>query len=487
MRIDSLPSFDRALREYGLTIGLALALVLVSAIVAALPERQALFFGVVLVGLPLAGLVISRRTRNTAVIVMLALLPLTAILKAFTGIRFAPLVFDLGLLLACVLHLGEGLLRGKLRMGPLDFLLVFLWGLAFLQMFNPNVPSLQAGVEGFRKFIFMSIAFYISRHLFDLRDFGRFAKGMVLVSIPVTLYGIKQFFVMWPIDYQMIDLSTSSEITFLMGGWVRPFATMSGPFQLGLYLMVTLLLLLVLLKDARFGKWGRLGLLLVLVLQVALLLMTRTKGNWGGFLVGAVVLVLLQSPNPLRAAIRLSVLGAVGGVVLFFLLAFASGDMVKVINEAIVAITNPLEAPTFIYRMELWGDTVFPALRDGWLSGFGTSSAGEGLQNLYEGSQALFFYSHNLYLKVLLELGIGGLLAFLALVGISLVIGFRWLRRSKRQHRYVTMLLQWSLVTVIAFLVSGVVIPNLDAYPANYYFWLLLGVLSRAGTLSLNQ
>jgi hypothetical protein len=483
----SLPSLGRFFKDSGLTIALTLTLLVISAVLAILPEREALFVGVVLVGLPLAGLVISRRTRNTAVVVMLAMLPLTAILKAFTGIRFAPLVFDLGLLLACVLHLGEGVLRGKLRMGPLDFLLVFLWGLAFVQMFNPNVPSLQAGIEGFRKFIFMSIAFYIARHLFTLRDFGQFAKGIVLVSIPVTLYGIKQFFVMWPIDYRMIDLSTSSEITFMMGGWIRPFSTMSGTFQLGLYLMVMLLLLLVLLRDARSGPWGRAGLLVLAALQLGLLLMTRTKGNWGGFLIGAILLVILQSRNPFRATVRLSLLGALGGVVLFFVLGFASGNMATVLNEAIVAITNPMEAPTFVYRMDLWGETVFPALREGWLTGFGTSSAGEGLNNLYEGTRALFFYSHNLYLKVLLELGILGLTAFLALIASSVLIGLRWLVRAKPQHRYATMLVHWSIVTVAAFLVSGIVIPNLDAYPANYYFWLLLGALSRPRTLQLTS
>lgn len=476
-------SIGRLVRGNSLPIAIVLILVAISAFLAVLPEQLVLFFGVLLVGLPLAALVISKRTRNTAVVAMLVLLPLTAILKAITGIRFAPLVFDLGLLLACALHLGEGLLRGKLRVGAPDLLLLFLWVFALLQIFNPNVPNMQAGIEGFRKFIFMSIAFYMSRHLLHMPDFRLFSKGMILFSIPVTLYGIKQFLVMWPIDYRMIELSTSSPITFLMGGWVRPFSTMSGPFQLGLYLMVVMLLLLVLLTKAKPKPWLRICFFLLLGLQITLLLMTRTKGNWGGFLVGAIVLVLLQSRNPIRAALRLTGLAVIGGVVLGLILTIASGETQTVLNDAITAITNPLEAPTFVFRMQLWTEEVIPALREQWLLGYGTSSAGEGLQNLYEGSASQFFYSHNLYIKVLLEMGLIGFLAFLVLVGTSMLGGLRYLYRVTSIQPQVAMLLQWSVAVTVAFLIGGIVIPTLDAYPANYYFWLLLGVLSRAKTL----
>jgi O-antigen ligase len=314
-------------------------------------------------------------------------------------------------------------------------------------------------------------------------DFRLFAKGMILFSIPVTLYGIKQFLVMWPIDYRMIELSTSSPITFLMGGWIRPFSTMSGPFQLGLYLMVVLLLLLVMLTKAKPKPWLRLSFLLLLGLQIALLVMTRTKGNWGGFLVGVIVLVLLQSRNPIRAALRLAGLAVVGGLVLGLIMYVASGETRAVLDDAIVAITNPLEAPTFVFRMQLWGEEIIPALREQWLLGYGTSSAGEGLQNLYEGTTSQFFYSHNLYIKVLLEMGIIGFLAFLALVGTSMLGGLRYLYRATNIKPQAAMLLQWSLTVTVAFLIAGIVIPTLDAYPANYYFWLLLGVLSRARTL----
>ena len=134
--------------------------------------------------------------------------------------------------------------------------------------------------------------------------------------------------------------------------------------------------------------------------------------------------------------------------------------------------------------MQLWTDEIIPALREQWLLGYGTSSAGEGLQNLYEGTTSQFFYSHNLYIKVLLEMGLIGFVVFLVLVGTSMLGGFRYLYRVKMVQPQAVMLLQWSLAVTVSFLIGGIVIATLDAYPANYYFWLLLGVLSRAKTLS---
>ena len=487
--VEPQPTLRQWVKNNRFQIGAVTLVALSGFLVGILPLQTTLLLAVFFIGLLLAAMaMVSRGMRSTAVVLMLVVLPLTSILKAITGSRFAPLAFDLGLLLACGLHLLDGLIQGKLRFGKLDALLLVLWGLAFVQLFNPNVPSMQAGIEGFRKFIYMSIAFYISRHLLQLKDFRLFVKGMLLFSIPVTLYGIKQFFVMWPIDYRMIDLATASSVTYLMGGWIRPFSTMSGPFQLGSYLMILLLLLiLAFLKGKRFHPSLRLLLIGLFFIQIALLLMTRTKGNWGGFVIGVFVLLILQSRNPIRAVVGLGSFALLGGAAIFLVFSLTSGASLTVLDDALFAITHPIQAPTFIFRMELWQETIIPAIQQQPFWGYGTSSASEGLSNLYKGTQSRYFFSHNLYFKILVEMGILGLAMFLWIVAESLGKGLRQLRRPNSNNPDATLLLQWSVAVVIAFLVSGFVIPNLDAYPANYYFWLLLGLLSRAKTLAVQS
>ncbi|MCA9889504.1 MAG: hypothetical protein KC546_14085, partial [Anaerolineae bacterium] len=173
-----------------------------SAVIAMMPEKLVMLVGVLLLGMPFSFLVFHRQTRNTAVISIFLILPLISILKAITGSRFAPLTFDLAILLACCLHIGEGILRGKIQFGRLEAILMVLWIIAFLGMFHPNVPNLQAGIEGFRKFMFMSLAFVLGRSMLRQKDIHVLMKGILVVSIPVGLYGIKQFVVMWPIDYR---------------------------------------------------------------------------------------------------------------------------------------------------------------------------------------------------------------------------------------------------------------------------------------------
>lgn len=452
--------------------------IVASSIIAVLNQELILLIAVLLVGLPFATLVFSRRTRPTAVILLLLFVPLTSILKAVTGSRFAPLTFDLALLLAFGLFIGQGLLRHKIRLAWLDVCLAIFLLWAVLQMFNPNVPGLQAGVEGLRKFAFASILFYVGRHFIRTKDVNLFQKSLVIISILIAGYGLKQFFFMSAIDYRMIELASASPVTYLMGGWVRPFSTMPGPFHLGLYLVVVSVLLIaqLMLKHGRFST--RLFIPIILFLHLGVLFFTRTKGNWVGLVAGVLVLMILHTQRPLKFIAQLAGLSLASILVITIISALAPSNTLGVLEDAIVAVTNPLEAPTFLYRVQLWEEIMVPALRENPLWGYGTSSAGEGLANLYQNTGAKHFPSHNLFLKVFLELGLVGLFLFFVIVAGSLWQGWKSVRRQQHASPNIKLTQYWGIATVIAFLVAGLAIPTLDAYPVNYYFWLLLGLLS---------
>jgi len=449
-----------------------------SLIVALLNQERVLLIAVLLVGLPFATLVINRHTRPTAVVLLLVFVPLTSILKAVTGSRFAPLTFDLALLLAFGLYIVEGLIRHKIRLAWLDVCLAIFLLWAGLQMFNPNVPSLQAGVEGLRKFAFASILFYVGRHFVRTKDVIFFQKSLIIISILIAGYGLKQFFFMSAIDYRMIELASASPVTYLMGGWVRPFSTTPGPFHLGLYLVVVSLLLIaqLTLKHGRFST--RLFLPIILFLHVGVLFFTRTKGNWVGLVAGILVLVILHTQRPLKMIARLIALSLASILTVTIIFAVAPSNTLGVLEDAIVAVTNPWEAPTFVYRVQLWEEIMVPALRENPLWGYGTSSAGEGLSNLYQGTGSKHFPSHNLFLKVFLELGFVGLFLFFVIVAGSLWQGWKSIHRQQNELPVTKLTQYWGMATVIAFLIAGLAIPTLDAYPANYYFWLLLGLIS---------
>lgn len=459
---------------------LFLVVAVIGSFVAVLSQELILLIAVLLVGLPFALLVFSDSIRPTAVILLLVFVPLTSILKAVTGSRFAPLTFDLALLLAFLLFIGKGIVRYKIRLGWLDFLsaLFFMW--ALLEMFNPNVPSLQAGFEGLRKFSFAIILFYVGRHFLHTKDIIFFKKSLVVISTLIALYGLKQFFFMSAIDYRMIELASASPITYLMGGWVRPFSTLPGPFHLGLYLVIINLLLISqwMLKQGKLST--RLWFIPIVILNLAVLFFTRTKGNWFGFVAGLVILVVLQTRRPLKLFIRLTSLATIMIVIATLVFAIVPRNRFGVLEDAIIAVSNPWEAPTFVYRVQLWQEIIVPALQESPLLGYGTSSAGEGLFNLYQGTGSKHFPSHNLYLKVFLEMGLAGLFLFLIIIMGSLWQGWRSVRHGHNAESIAILTMYWGIATVVAFLVAGLVIPTLDAYPTNYYFWLLLGLVSSA-------
>ncbi len=214
-------------------------------------------------------------------------------------------------------------------------------------------PVLQAGIEGFRKFALMSIAFYIGRRVFRLREARLLEVLIVVLSVPIAIYGIKQFFFTSPLDYRMIQLATASEITYLMGGQLRPFSTLPGPFHLGLYLLVSLLLVILWLMNKSTKPRHRVLLLLILGIELVALFLTRTKGNWVGLAAGIVVLVLLQRRRLFRNMRRLAVGVLAGGAIIALLLATAPASSTNVLREAIDAFLNPAAAPTVQFRLEL--------------------------------------------------------------------------------------------------------------------------------------
>lgn len=432
----------------------------------------------VMAGIPVAAMVLHNKLRNTALVLLFALVPFVGILKAVTGSRYAPLTFDLSIGLGCLVGLAILAQKKRLRVGLLDiFLLLFLM-LAFLAMFNPNVPSLVAGIEGFRKFAFAAIAFWVGRHLFTQKHLRLLQTLMLFASALIALYGIKQFFYMSELDWRLVDLASANRVTYMMGGQIRPFSTLPGPFHLGVYLVIAGLLVLSQLYALRQRPTRRFWFLILLAIQVFTLFLTRTKANWFAIVAGAAIILILLSGFRLKAILRIVGIGIVGLSVIMITLRFSSGTGNKVLTDAINAFINPSEAPTFVFRMELWTQEMLPAIRDQFLTGYGTSSAGEGLGFYYTGTQSQFFSSHNLYLKIILELGIFGLLLFGAIVSLSLLLGWRKFRLLRHNRDPLLQHHLWAIGVICAFLITGLTGAMLDAYPANYFFWLLLGSIT---------
>ncbi len=415
--------------------------------------------------------------RNYLVPGLILIALLNGLIKSITGIRYFPLAIDFVILLILA-FIGLTLIdKVNPRIGFIDILGLSFVLLAFVWMFHPNIPSFEAGLEGFRKFAFMICGFFIGRYWFrTIKSVQVFINILLVASTLIALYGIKQYLLPTGLDFRLIELSTGSPTTYLMGGHIRAFSTLSGPFHLGILLVGSTLLLvsLYLTKIKRFRKI----LLIMIPIQVIALVMTVTKSNMFALIAGSLVVVFLLTKQPFRTLIRLIMIGIIGIIcILGVFVATANNPEFRTVHQGIQDLIRPISAPTFQFRLELWQKEVVPLAKDSPWIGYGTGSAGEGLAFYFENTGNRYISAHNQYLKIILELGIPGFLIFTLFFGISVFLIIR--NQRKITNPTLRAFNAWAVAYAVSFLLSGLAGSMLDAYPINLIFWITLGIATR--------
>ena len=432
-------------------------------------------------GLPLvilfAALALRPATQRLTLLGLFALAPLTGLMKVLSGQKYGPLAFDALLVLVFAIVLVTSYAQFPVR----SLLVLLFMALAVAEMLNANVVSVTMALEGFHKFMFLALAFFVAQgSLIDRPFLKQFTRLLTVQATLLALYGIKQFVAPTELDRALIGLSEpGADISFTVAGHLRAFSTTSSPFHLGIYLVGTILLGVAVW---RVSGGRRIWLGGALLIQTAALGLTLTKGNWAAAVTGVAVILLagLRRKAALRVLGGTALAGAVGLLVL--LPVVIALDPSGALAQASGDILNPSKAATLTLRTDLWQGEILPAIAQRPLLGYGTGSASEGLQSLVRAQGARAFDSHNLFFKLALELGSGGLLVFGVL--LAGVLRQAWRQRRRITDPFLQSLSVWCMAFAVAALVSGLVAPILDAYPGNMLFWFALGLVSRIQRLN---
>lgn len=407
----------------------------------------------------------------------------TGLARAAIGAPWYAAVLDVAVAALAIASLARGG-RDWRRVGLLGLLIACWIGLAAIEILNPNVPSLRAGLEGFRKTAFTAAAFFIVA-LWPRADGSRFYGIVAIGLVPAFLMAIRQFVSPAPLDLEILGSSGISPITFHSGGVLRAFSPTAGPFHVGILGGAALIISLVVLRRAS-GVW-----MLVSIVAAVALGLSLTRANFAAaFAAALLIAVLFRGRGRLRnvaqlvpagVASALAVLIAVGalGVPGLSVPPDASPDpssgptatRAPTVGDVVGDLADPLSDKNLRFRFAFWADFA-SAIAERPIIGYGTSAAADGFDHFYQGTGRANFEPHSIYFKAALELGMIGLLLLLAILGIA-----AWLALRKALRGDPIGMIAFGIVLLVG--VTGVTGPMLDAYPANLLFWATCGWCTR--------
>jgi len=216
-----------------------------------------------------------------------------------------------------------------------------------------------------------------------------------LAALAVAAYGIMQYLFGWTTENAWIDE------TMFAGETMRVYSTLGNPNVLGEYLLLALpvcAVLMLTIDRKQLSKWF--FAVIFAVLAVCLIL-TQSRGCWLGFILGAVIFISFWN-------------GKLWGLALLALCVLPWIVPESIVSR-IASIGNMGDSSTS-YRVFIWLGTL-DMLKKYWVGGIGM---GEGAFDIvypkYSYNAIVAPHSHNVYLQLVVEGGIGTLIIFVGML-----------------------------------------------------------------------
>ncbi len=232
-------------------------------------------------------------------------------------------------------------------------------------------------------------------------------KAFIISGALVALYGIMQYIFGWTTSNAWIDEEMFEQET------MRVYSTLQNPNVLGEFLLLVLPLAAVQFiknKATTLAKYGYLAMFGVLALCLVL---TQSRGCWLGFILSTVVFVTFWE-------------GRLWGL-LPLVICIIPFIIPQTIADRIMSIGN-MEDTSTSYRVFIWLGTL-GMLKHYWLGGIGMGEGAFGAVYPFFSYNAIIApHSHNTFLQLTVEAGIGALIVFV-------VTQFAFLRGMAKTYR----------------------------------------------------
>lgn len=276
-----------------------------------------------------------------------------------------------------------------------------------------------------------------------------FLTVLIFSGVLASLYGIYQYIVGVPIDPAWVDTSSFEDLT------TRAYSTFGNPNVMGEYLIAVCSVSVGMFWKERRGFWKLVYFCATGVLGLGLLA-TGSRGSMLGLAVSAAVFALV-------AEHRLLPFGAAAVAALPFVLP----ESLKARFLGALAGTDSSTQ----YRMSIYG-ACMDMIGDYWLTGIGVGAFSMVYPRyIYAASNS--YHAHNLFLQVMLELGVVGFAVFMLLLLAWAQRLYRSIARDKTRERFITGTL---LSGMAGLLTQGMTDHLWFNYRIVLLFWLMVGV-----------
>ena len=287
------------------------------------------------------------------------------------------------------------------------------------------------------------------------KELDRLVLLLVCAGVAVSLYGCAQYVLGVTGAAAWVDSDMFSSIT------TRVYATLQNPNVLAEYLLLVIPFAAAGVMTAR-RWWGRVLYVLAFGVMCVCMLLTMSRGGWLGLLfAGAVFLVLIDR--------RFILLGLVALAALYFVLP-------ETVIERFTSIGDLSDGSTS-YRLSIWLGTV-SMLKDYWLCGVGPGVAAFNMvYPAYSFNSVAAPHAHNLFLQIMCDCGVCGLVVFLIILFLFFRVTCGALsRETDRVSRY-------GLIAAISAMCGFLVQSMTDHSFYNYRVLLLFWIFTAVGLL----
>ena len=302
--------------------------------------------------------------------------------------------------------------------------------------------------------VFIASYFLVLHLIKTEKQLQNLLTTFVLSGLLVCLYGIAQYIFGWNVSQAWMDEEMFTDIK------MRIYSTLDNPNVLGEYILLVLPVAIGLMWTRKPWLQKMVYALISAVLFLALIL-TFSRGCWIGILVAAAIFITF-------AAGKLWGLGIL-----------ALPILPMVLPESILnrfASIGDMKDSSTSYRVYIWMGTL-AMIRDFWLSGIGMGAeAFKEVYPFYSYNGIVAPHSHNLFLQILVESGIGGILVFLLVIIFFLkrmMVGYQL---GGGKGKPLSTMITAISAGVCGFLVQGMFDNCFYNYRVLLVFWLVLGI-----------